>query len=417
MRRGACVIGASAGLAAAFNTPLAAIAFILEEFLSDINSRFVGRVVLASVIGAFVVYAIIGRQPSFTLPSIETVSWEHYLVCPFVAYIASLLGVLFHRWTLFWRGRLREQTKVPAWFLPCIGGFATWVLAVTCFFLTGKLGVFGLGYQDLSSALANNFIWWTAGILVAAKLIATIASYSFGGSGGIFSPLLFIGGLCGYFMAGLMGLWIPLTPSDHIVLAAVGMTACLGAVIKAPLTSLLIVFEMTHQFALVPGLMIGIVVSKIVSKMSGDLNFYDALLIQDGHELIKIRPPLAIRAWQSLPVSSIVNPHLISITSSEEAVLREAIEKHPYNCFPVVINGELKGLATREQIQHVLLTKKPLDYQKAVTCRLDQTVRDVGDKFIESPSGVMVVLDETNSRIAGIITLHDLLRAQASIMD
>jgi len=94
-RQGAAIIDAAAGLAAAFNTPIAAITFAIEEILGDLNSRYLGRVVLSSVAGAFVVYAILGRQPAFELPSVDNVSWIHYLIVPFVAVIASLAGIIF----------------------------------------------------------------------------------------------------------------------------------------------------------------------------------------------------------------------------------------------------------------------------------------------------------------------------------
>ena len=416
-RRGAMVIGASAGLAAAFNTPLAAITFVLEEIITDINSRIIGRVVLSSVLGAFVVYAIVGRQPAFILPAIDEVSWKVYAVYPLVAIVASLAGVIFQGSSLAWRERIKGQTYVPPWFLPCCGGFITWVIGAGCFMFTGKVGIFGLGYHDLSEALSHGLIWWVAGILLAGKLMAFIASYSFGGCGGIFSPSLFLGGMSGFFISGLAGFWIPLTPSDHIAAAAVGMTACLVSIIRAPLTSLLIVFEMTHQFSLVPGLMIAIIIGKITCRLAGDLNFYDALLVQDGHELIKIRPPLDIRAWQNLPVSAIANNRPIIIDTLERAFLKEVIERHPYNGFPVVADGRLMGLITRKKIEHTLVSDTPLELEEAVTCFFDQPVRDVADKFIESPSGIMVVLDKVTGRVAGIITLHDLLRAQASMMD
>jgi CIC family chloride channel protein len=136
----------------------------------------------------------------------------------------------------------------------------------------GKIGVFGLGYRDLSNALNNNFEWKIGGLLVCAKLVATIASYSFGGCGGIFAPMLFLGGMSGYFIGGLAAHWIPLTSADRIVLSAVGMSSCLGAVVRAPLTSMSIVFEMTHQFAFVPPLMSGIIISQAFSRFAGKLN-------------------------------------------------------------------------------------------------------------------------------------------------
>jgi len=417
-RRSAVVVGASAGLAAAFNAPLAAITFILEEFVGDINNRFIGRVVLASLIGAFVVFTFIGRQPAFRLPSIESVSLMPYLIAPLVAVLAALAGVLFQNATLFFRARLKRQKRIPAWLLPFFGGIVVWAVGGMVFCTTGKLGVFGLGYHDLSRALDNDYIWWIAGIMVVAKLLATIFSYSFGGCGGIFSPMLFIGGMCGYFIGGLAGHWTPLSPSDRIMLSAVGMSTCLGAVVRAPLTSLLIVFEMTHQFDLVPGLMIGTFISVIVSHTFGRDNFYDALLLQDGHELIKIRPPLDIKSWQNLPISSIANPHPIILNDLSAKYLQEMLEKYPYNCFPVSLPGDELGITTREQMKSFI--ERMGDHPgipKAVTCSPDQSVKEVGDKFIQSPHGVIMVVDETSGTITGIITLHDLLRAQASILE
>lgn len=417
LRRGAIVIGASAGLAAAFNTPLAAITFVLEEIVGDISSRSIGRVVLSAVIGAFVVYAIVGRQPAFSLPSVDQVSWLHFLLVPVVAFVASLAGVIFQRATLSWRSRIKRQKVLQPWFLPCCGGFITWVLGVTCYLTTGKLGVFSLGYQDLSSVLHNDFVWWTAGLLVTAKLIATVASYSFGGCGGIFSPMLFIGGLCGYFLAGLIGLVVPLSPSDTIVLSCIGMSACLGTVVRAPLSSLLIVFEMTHQFALVPGLLIGMFISMLTARLAGTTNFYDALLVQDGHELIRIHPPQDLQSWQNLPIAAIANPHPVVVTSLLENDLRSIIESHPYRCFPIMLDGGLQGIITRDDIQTALAQKHVPAILRAVTCSPDQTVRDVAEKFLDSPAGVIVILDSTSQAISGIITLHDLLRAQASVLD
>jgi CIC family chloride channel protein len=414
-RRGPAIVGASAGLAAAFNTPVAAITFAIEEVIGDLNSRFLGRVVLGSVLGALVVYAILGRQPAFALPSVENVSWIHYAAVPVVAFVAATVGRIFQTSTLGLRERLRRQTLVPSWTLPVFGGLLTWVLGVSMFLGTGKIGVFGLGYLDLSSALTNDFNWRIAGLLVLAKLAATIFSYGFGACGGIFAPSLFLGGMTGYFLGGLIGLWLPLTPADHIVLAVVGMSACLGTIVRAPLTSMLIVFEMTHQFTLVPGLLIGTIVSQAVARFAGPLNFYDALLVQDGHELHKVRPPLDIQSWQNLAVSAIANPKPVVVTDLAAPALKAVVERFPFAHFPVLQDGKLAGIVDRAAVLAAVSAGQPPPLHRASTCYPDQTVREVGDKFIESPANILVVVDRESEAIVGIITLHDLIRAQAAI--
>jgi CIC family chloride channel protein len=329
--------------------------------------------------------------------------------------VAATAGRLFQASTLGLRERLFRQKRVPAWTLPVFGGILTWAVGASMFLLTGKIGVFGLGYQDLSSALTNAFDWRIAGLLVLAKLAATVFSYGFGACGGIFAPSLFLGGMSGYFLAGLIGLWLPLTPADRIVLSAVGMSACLGTIVRAPLTSMLIVFEMTHQFVLVPGLLLGTIVSQAVARLDGSLNFYDALLVQDGHELHKVRPPLDLQSWQNLPVSAIANPRPVVIADLAPESLKKAVERHPFAYFPLVRDGRLSGIVGRGDILASLPAGRAPEIRRAVTCHPDQSVREVGDKFIESPSNILVVIDRETGSVTGIITLHDLIRAQASI--
>ena len=416
-RRSSTLVGAAAGLAAAFNTPLAAITFAIEEIIGDLNSRFLGRVVLASVIGAFVVYALLGRHPAFSLPAIENISWFHYIVVPVVSIVASGAGVIFHRGTIAIRGWMKQQKRMPAWLQPLCGGLITWMVGCTVFLLTGKIGVFGLGYQDLSAALSNNFEWQVAGLMVGAKLIATIAGYGFGGCGGIFAPSLFIGGMAGYFIAGLAGIWIPLTSADHIVLAAVGMSSCLGAIVRAPLTSMLIVFEMTHQFSLVPGLMIGTIISQAMSRRAGKLNFYDALLVQDGHELHKIRPPLDLQSWQRLPISAVASPNPVGLSGLGENEMREALDRHPFSAFPVFNGAAVRGIVTRQEMMEALEQGTEPVVHEMGTCFADETVKEIGSRFVESAVHVLIVLDRKTGSVRGIITLHDLIRAQAAIQN
>lgn len=417
-RRAANVIGASAGLAAAFNTPLAAITFGIEELINDLNTKYLGRVVLASLFGAITVYALVGKQPSFLLPHVESGSYSDFFLIPLVALVSSLLGVIFHKSILRLRPAVRKPRILPTWLNPCFGAFFTWIIGISVFLITGKIGIFGLGYNDLSESLVNGSVWWIAGILVLGKLAATVISYSFGGCGGIFSPTLFIGGMCGGFFSAIAALWIPTTLSDHVILSSVGMSACLGAVIRAPLTSTLIVFEMTHQFEIIPGLMLSAVISQFVARWAGmKHNFYDDLLLQDGHELIKIKPPRDLQSWQNLPVSHIMNKKPVVIESTDPKFLQTFISNTPYNIFPFIQNGAISGVVTRKEIIQSLSDKGQLEPSQ--TCIIDEetTVKEAADCFICTPHHFLIIANRDKTEISGILTLNDLLRAQTAVSE
>ena len=411
-RRLASAAGAAAGLAAAFNTPLAATTFVLEEIIGDLNSRLLGGVLLASVLGALVVHGVIGAQPSFTLTGAAAPSWVGYLLTPVVAAMAGLVGVYFQKASLGLRGRMKSTRRVPGWLLPLAGGLITWGLGVAVFERTQRLGVFSLGYDDLSSALAGDIGWQLATVLLVAKFIATFTCYGFGGCGGIFSPTLFFGGMTGVVLAGLVGLEWPMARADTLTLAVVGMSACLGAVVGAPVTGILIVFEMTHEFALVPVLMIGALVSQAISRKMNRENFYDALLTQDGHHIEHVRPPRDLQSWQQFPVSAIANFRPVIIRDPTPAKLQDILKLHPYQRFPVVQGDKLTGILTRREAEAALRENRTPKLESVTTCLPHQTVRKLQGLLVESPSNFVVLVDDDGGKILGVITLHDLLRAE-----
>jgi CIC family chloride channel protein len=410
-RRAAAAAGAAAGLAAAFNTPLAATTFVLEEIIGDLNSRFLGGVLLASVLGALVVHGIIGKQPSFTLRGVDTPSWLGYALTPVVAALASVVGVYFQRAALGLRRGMKDRA-VPAWLLPAGGAVITWALGAAVFSATGHLGVFGLGYDDLSSALAGDVGWQLAALLLGTKFIATFTCYGFGGCGGIFSPTLFFGGMTGVVVAGLVNLQWPMAHADMVTLAVVGMSACLGAVVWAPVTGVLIVFEMTHQFSLVPALMIAALVSQAVSRKMNRENFYDAMLAQDGHQLEHVRPPRGLQGWQQLPVSAIANFQPVVLRDPGAAEIQKVLKAHPYQRFPVTKEGKLAGILTRKEAEAALAEKRLPKLEAAVTCLPGRTIRQLQALLIESATQLVVVTDAEGKSVLGLVTLHDLLRAE-----
>lgn len=414
-RRLAAAAGAAAGLAAAFNTPLAAVTFVLEEIIADLNSNLLGGVLLASVIGAFVVHAIIGRQPAFALPGVEAPGAIAYGLTPVVAAASACIGVLFQKWAMALRSRRKRFPNFPAWARPTLGAVITWALGCTIFLTTGHLGVFGLGYDDLSAGLGLQLTWKIAAALLGAKLIATALCYGFGGCGGIFSPTLFLGGMCGICLADLWTLAVPLSGPDQLTLAVVGMSACLGAVVRAPVTGILIVFEMTHEFSLVPALMLGALVSQAISRKLNRYSFYEEILVQDGHRLEHVFPPRDLQTWHQLPVSSLATfqPVVIRDLSLEE--IHKTLANHPYQRFPVVENGTVSGILVRKEAETALTEKRPPKLEAAFTCLPNQTIRELQAGLIDSTSLIALVLDKPDGKLLGLVTLHDLLRAEVGM--
>ncbi len=410
-RRGAAS-GAAAALAAAFNTPLAAVTFVLEELIGDLNSPLLGGMLLAAMIGVLVTHGIIGPQPAFTLAAAGEPTWRAYMLVPVVSTLAALVGVVFQKGSLGLRNICSRKLPVPRWMLPAAGGLVCWAIGSAVFLQTGRLAVFGLGYDDLSDALAGKLSWQLAILFLATKLLATIACYGTGGCGGIFSPTLFLGAVTGLATAGMAGQFLSLSPDGVAMLSIVGMSATLGAVVRAPVTGILIVFEMTHEFALVPPLMLGALISQAISRRLLKHNFYDALLEQDGHDLDRFIPPRNLRAWQGQPVSFLANPHPVIASSLAKDDLAQLLGTHPFDRFPVVRDGRIVGILLRTEAESAVLEGREPRLDPARTCLPEESLRQAASTLVESGSGILIVKAESGPEILGVLTLHDLLRAQ-----
>jgi CIC family chloride channel protein len=219
-------------------------------------------------------------------------------------------------------------------------------------------------------------------------------------------------GLC---LAGVFGLAMPLSGPDQVTLAVVGMSACLGAVVRAPVTGILIVFEMTHEFSLVPALMLGALVSQAISRKLNRHSFYEEILVQDGHQLEHVVPPRDLHAWQQLPVSAIANFHPVLATGTSAAELQQLLRRHPYQRFPVVLNGAVAGILTRKAAEAALAANHPPNLEPAVSCLRELTIAELQAQLIESNSLMVLLLDRPAGRVLGLVTLHDLLRAEATL--
>ena len=422
-RRPALLSGAAAGLAAAFNTPLSAITFVLEEIIEDLNNRaFLAQVLIASVTATFVSHIFLGDNPAFVIPSIGQFSGILYLLVIPTAGLAALAGVAFHlagvafqKGTLMWRDKIKRIKHVPFFLKPTVGAAMNWILGILVFFAIAKIGVFGLGYGDLEKMFYGDISGPQAGILLIAKLAATTAVYAWGGAGGIFSPTLFFGAAIGLAFTDFCGLMLHMQVNDRIALTVAGMSACLGAVVRAPITSILIVFEMTHQFSFVPLLMIGTIASQAVSRALCHTNFYSEIIERDGIELERHMPPRSLASLQSRPISTLANFSPIFANSTDRDELQRLCAEYPYQQFPLVIDGQLVGLIDRNKILNNQSSKIEADPAQAIAAH--STISEAVATMVENSISLLVVLSAAENTPIGIVTLHDVLRLQNQLSD
>ena len=288
-RRRMASVGMAAGIAAAFNAPIAAITFTLEELIGDLDQTMLSGVIVAAALAAYVEHAILGSNPVFhvnrnyTLGNASSLVWYAVL-----GLLAAVVSVAFTDSLLWLRAQFKRLTAVPKWVHPAIGGLATGCLAVVALALFHLNGIAGDPYKTLTLALTGSMDTLPVLAMVAfcvLKLVATVCSYSSGGSGGIFAPSLFMGAMLGGAV-GYIDVAVFHHSSDAIgAFAVVGMGAVFAGVVRAPMTSVLIVYEMTGSYSMVLPLMIANMSAFALARYWRRTPVYEALLEQDGIQL------------------------------------------------------------------------------------------------------------------------------------
>jgi len=269
-------VGASAALAAAFNTPVAAVLFSLEEIVGDMNAPLLGATVVASVSAVIVERSLLGNEPLFHVPQYQLARPSELLAYAALGVIGGIASLVFCKGLLQTRLMFRA---LPAWtktWQPVIGGLA----------IGGIIVVFpqvaGVGYQYVDRALNGGLLLSTMAALCVVKLGATIISYASGNAGGIFAPSLYLGAMLG----GAVGLatrhFAPFPVAEPGAYALVGMGTLFAGIIRAPLTSVFMIFEITQDYQILVPLMIANLLSFSISRRYQPEPVYQALLRQDG---------------------------------------------------------------------------------------------------------------------------------------
>ena len=276
-------VGMAAGIAAAFNAPIAAVTFTLEELIGDLDQTILSGVIVAAALAAVVEHSILGANPVFhvnrnyTMTNPESLVWYALL-----GLLAAVVSVAFTDSLLWLRAQFKRLKALPRWVHPAIGGLATGCLAVVALQLFHLNGIAGDPYKTLTLALTGGMPVLVMASFCVLKLAATVCSYSSGGAGGIFAPSLFMGAMLGGAV-GYIDVAVFHHPADAIgAFAVVGMGAVFAGIVRAPMTSVLIIFEMTGGYGLVLPLMIASMSAFVLARHWRRTPIYEALLAQDG---------------------------------------------------------------------------------------------------------------------------------------
>jgi CIC family chloride channel protein len=292
-RRRMTSVGMAAGIAAAFNAPIAAVTFTLEELIGDLDQTMLSGVIVAAALAAVVEHSIMGANPifrvqrAFELGKASSLIWYALL-----GLLAAIVSVAFTDSLLGLRAWFKRLSKIPKWVHPAMGGAATGSIAVLALVLFHLGGIAGDPYKTLTLAFSGSIPVTAMIVLCVLKLAATVTSYSSGGAGGIFAPALFMGGMLGGAV-GYLDVIVFHHPADSIgAFAVVGMGAVFAGIVRAPMTSVLIIFEMTRGYGLVLPLMIANMSAFALARHWRRTPIYEALLEQDGIDLRAQAAPL-----------------------------------------------------------------------------------------------------------------------------
>lgn len=413
-------VGVAAGIAAAFNAPIAAVTFTIEEIVGKLDQAVLSGVVVAAALAAVIERSVLGTHPVIEVKKPYGLDHPSSLIFyVLLGVAAALVSVLFTDALLGVRAAFKRVRRVPGWVHPGIGGLATGLLAVGVLHGIGERGVTGGGYETLGLALAGRLPLAALAVLCVVKMTSTVLSYSSGGAGGIFAPSLFIGAMLG----GVLG-YADMVAFGHGesslgAFALVGMGAVFAGVVRAPITSVLIIFEMTGDYGLVLPLMVANATSYVLARRARPSSIYEALLAQDGIELpdtesVPREPPMraVVCLGDAAHAETVCIPARLSVTDALSLV---ATSPSPY--FPVVRdNGTCLGIVRAAVLRAAREGASGLRVdalvQAAPVLRDDQALGEGASALTRSGVGVAVVID-CDGRLVGLLRPEDVLRAVA----
>ena len=336
--------GATAALAAAFNTPISAVLFSLEEVMGDMHAPILGSIVLSSATSWIVLHLVLGDEPLFHVPAYQLVHPVEFIFYAVLGVIGGLVSVAFVKLLLWQRKHFLAMPPSMQWFLPGVGGLTVGLLG---WFYPQVLGV---GYSVVDQALNGKLLVGAMAVLVCLKLVATATCYASGNAGGIFGPSLFIGAMMGGAVGGVAHILAPDYTGSVGAYALVGMGTAFAGIVRVPMTSVIMIFEITRDYSIIVPLMIANLISYFLSSKLQDEPIYEALQHQDGVHL-----PSGAKAREALlMVGQAFRPDAPVLAANESIRQAAASVDRERGAWAVVGELGLRGMVTESQLDQAI---------------------------------------------------------------
>ena len=401
--------GVSAGIAATFNAPIAGTLFSLELIVSDFGLSSFTPILVSAVAATAISRHFHGNITEFALPQFTMVSlWEFglYLI---LGLIAGGVGFIFSR-SLYRADDLFEKTRIPQWIRPVFGGLLVGTIALI------YPHIMGVGYETIRVLFDGELTLKLMLLLVVLKIFATAVTIGSGGSGGVFAPSLFIGAMLGGAFGTVVNHLLPDMTASTGAYALVGMAAVNGACTLAPLSAIIILFELTNEYGIILPLMFTVVMATFVSRKLSPESIYTEKLRRRG---ILAHHGEDLNILRAIPVKEVLRHDEASIceTAPFDALVRLALETHRNVFFTLDKEGRFTGAISLQDLKYILSHPRELTTSHHITdfkqdlnpVLVTQSLDAVVDRFAETGFDRLPVVD-AQQRLIGSVFMSDIMR-------